>query len=50
MRPSCGTSLGQNDETFYERPMDVGQICFLNSTHKHIKLTWTGYSKLYSEW
>ena len=25
---------------------DVGQTCFLNSTHKHIKLILTGYSKL----
>ena len=24
---------------------DVGQTCFLNSTHKHIKLTLTGYSR-----
>ena len=23
---------------------------FLNLTHKHIKLTLTGYSRLYSEW
>ena len=23
---------------------------FLSSTHKHIKLTLTGYSRLYSEW
>ena len=28
---------------------DVGHICFLNSTQKHIKLTVTGYSRLYSE-
>ena len=43
--PSCGTSRGQNDGT-----SDVGQTCFLNSTHKHIKLNWTGYSSLYSGW
>ena len=27
-------------------PRDVGHICFLNSTQKHIKLTLTGYSRL----
>ena len=48
--PSCGTSVGPNGETFQGRPWDVGQTSFLNSTHKHIKLTLTGYSKLYSEW
>ena len=47
--PSCGTSRGPNDGTFWGCPRDVGHICFLNSTHKHIKLTLTGYSRLYSE-
>ena len=45
--PGCGTSGGPNNETFWERPRDVGHISFLNSTH--IKLTLTGYSTLYSE-
>ena len=48
--PSCGTSWRQNDGTFLWRPWDGGHTCFLNSTHKHIKLTSTGYSRLYSEW
>ena len=42
--PSCGTSRGPNDGTFWGRPRDVGHICFLNSTQKHIKLTLTSYS------
>ena len=42
-------SPGPNDGTFWGRPRDVGHICFLNSTQKHIKLTLTGYSRLYSE-
>ena len=46
---SCGTSQGPNDGTFSGRLRDVGHICFLNSTQKHIKLTLTGYSRLYSE-
>ena len=46
---SCGTSRGPNDGTFWGRPRDVGHICFLNSTQKHIKLTLTGYSRIYSE-
>ena len=47
--PSCGTSRGPNDRTFLGRLRDVGDTYFLNSTHKHIKLTLTGYSRLYSE-
>ena len=47
--PSCGTSRGPNDGTFWGRPRDVGHICFQNSTQNHIKLTSTGYSRLYSE-
>ena len=47
--PSCGTSRGPNDGTFWGCPRDVGLLCFLNSTRKHIKLTLTGYSRLYSE-
>ena len=44
--PSCGTFRGPNDGTFQGNPRDVGQTCFLNSTHKHIKLTLTSYSRL----
>ena len=44
------TSRVPNDGTLWGRPRDVGHICFLNSTQKHIKLTLTGYySSLYSE-
>ena len=50
MGPSCKTSLGPNDGRFQGRPWEVGQTCFLNSTHKHKKLTLTSYSRLYSEW
>ena len=50
MGPSCGTSRGPNYETFYDRPRDVGQTCFLNSSHKHVKLTFTDYPRLYNEW
>ena len=32
------------------RSRDFGQTCFLNSTHKSIKLTLRGYSRLYGEW
>ena len=39
--PSCGTFRGPNDGTFWGHPRDVGHICFLNSTQKHIKLTLT---------
>ena len=39
--PSYGTSGGPNDGTFNGHPRDVGQTCFSNSTHKHIKLTLT---------
>ena len=35
-----------SDKTFWVRPRDVGQACFLNSAHKRIKPTLTGYSKL----
>ena len=42
--PSCGTSQGPNDGTFWGHPRDVGHICFLNSTEKDVKLTLTGYS------
>ena len=48
-RPSCGTSQGPNDGTFWGRPRDIGHICFLNSTQKHIELTLTGYSIRHSE-
>ena len=47
--PSCGTSRGPNNGTFWGRPRDIRHICFLNSTQKHIKLTFIGYSTLYSE-
>ena len=47
---SCGTSRGPNNATFQGRPRGVDQTCFLNSTQKHIKLTLTGYSRLYREW
>ena len=35
--------------TFWGHPRDVGHIYFLNSAQKHIKLTLTAYSILYSE-
>ena len=48
-----GTQLrdvpGPHYRTLWGRPLDVGHICFLNLTQKHIKLTLTGYSRLYSE-
>ena len=47
--PSCGTTRVPDDGTFWGRPRDVGLICFLNSTQKHIKLILTGYSRLYSK-
>ena len=47
--PSCGTSRGPNDGTFWGHPREVGHTCFLNPTQKHIKLTLTGYSRLHSE-
>ena len=31
-RPSCGTSSGANDGTFWGSPWDVGRTCFLNLT------------------
>ena len=39
---SCGTPRGLNNRTFLGHPWNVG--------HKHIELTLTGYSRLYSEW
>ena len=39
-----GTSTGPSCGTFGGRSRDVGHICFLNLTEKHIKLTLTGYS------
>ena len=47
--PSCRTSWGPDDGTFWGRPQDVGHTCFLNSTQKHISRTLKGYSRLYSE-
>ena len=48
--PSSGTSCGPIDGTSWGRPHDVGgHTCFLNSTQKYIKFTFTGYSRLYSE-
>ena len=44
--PSCRTSQGPNDGTFRGHPQDVGHISFLNSSHKHMKLVFTGYSRL----
>ena len=45
---------GRYGDQIIERSKDVqrtvGQTCFLNSYQKHIKLTLTGYSRLYSEW
>ena len=49
MGPSCGMFRGLNNGTFWGRPRDVRHICFLNSTQKHIKLTFIDYSTLYSE-
>ena len=46
----CVTSRRPNTGKFYEGPRNVSQTCFLNSTHKHIKQTLTGYSRLHSEW
>ena len=48
--PSSGTSRGPNGRTFCGRPPEVGQIFFLNSPHKHIKLTLTDCIRLYSDW
>ena len=47
--PSCRVSKGPNDGRFWWRLGDVGHTCLSNSTLKHIKLTLTGYSRLYSE-
>ena len=49
-RPGWETSRGPNDGTFSGRLRDVGHTWFLNSTHKHIKVTLSGYSRLYSEY
>ena len=35
-RPSRGTSRGPDDGTFWGSPRDVGHICLLSSTQKHI--------------
>ena len=53
-----GTSTGCLQDPIAERRRDqmrrhsgdVGHTCFLNSTNKHIKLTLTGYSRIYNEW
>ena len=47
--PICGMCQGPNGGTFWEHPQDVGHTCFLNSAQKDIKLTLTGYSRLYNE-
>ena len=39
--PSRGTFHGPNDGTFYGSTRDDRRTCFLNSTHKHIKLNIT---------
>ena len=48
-----GTSTGHPGDQMMGRSGDVrgdfGHTCFLNSTRKHIKLTLTGYSRLYRE-
>ena len=54
-----GTFIGRLRDSVVGRPGDqmmghsgdvhVGHTCFLNSTHKYIKLTLTGYSRLYNE-
>ena len=41
--------VGRSRDKMMGRSRDVGHTCFLSSTHKHIKLTLTGYSRLYSE-
>ena len=46
---SCRASREPNDGMFWGRPRDIGHICFENSIQKHIKLTLTGYLRLYSE-
>ena len=53
-----GTSTGRLRDPVAGRPWDqmmgrskdVDQTCFLNQTHKRIKLTLAVYSRLYSEW
>ena len=42
--------VGRLGDQIMGRCKDVGHSCFLNSTHKHIKLTLTGYSRLYTGW
>ena len=44
------TFQGPSYVTFQGRPQDVRQTCFLHSSHKDIKFTLTGYSRLYAEW
>ena len=44
-----GTSTGRLRDTFWGIPRDVGHTCSLNSTQKRIKLTFTGSSRLCSE-
>ena len=45
----AGRLRGANDGTFWGSLRDVGHTCFLNSSQKHFKLTFTSYSRLYSE-
>ena len=45
----AGRPGDQFDGRFWGRLRDVGHTRFLNSTEKHIKPTWAGYSSLYSE-
>ena len=49
MGTNCEMSWQSNHGTFWGRPRGVGHTCFLNSTQKDIKLTLTGYSRLYNE-
>ena len=39
-------TAGHPGDQIMGRSRDVSQTCFLNSTHKYIKLTLTGYSRL----
>ena len=47
---SCGTSRAPYNGTFQGHLRSVGQTCFLNPTHKHIKRTLTGYSRLFTDY
>ena len=53
METSTGNSCGRPEDQIMRRSRDVRAASvkhvFLNSTHKHIKLTLTGYSRLHSE-